>query len=116
MIGVDPNIAADFGDVVDEQLDADVTILRLKAPFEPRPGAFESMFHSGSLDFPADQLDDILTTLRAGPTVVDVFVERPAVLTPLVDDAAAVVATYGCSDRALLDALFGRTPPEVGCP
>lgn len=116
VIDIDPDVASGYGEVVDQQADAEVTIARLKAPYEPRPGAFESMFHTGSLDFPPDQLDSILATLRAGPTVVDMFMERPGILTPLVDDAAAMVVTYGCSDEALLDALFGRTPPAGHLP
>ncbi len=53
---------------------------------------------------------------RTGPTIIDVFLERPAILTPLADDAAAIVANYGCSDRALLDALFARVNPTGRLP
>ncbi len=44
------------------------------------------------------------------PTVVDVWLDRPAVLTPLAGKAAALVGTFGVSDEALLDVLFGRAP------
>lgn len=114
--GVDAEVAARYGEVVADQAAADVTVIRLKAPFETRPGAFESMFHSGSLDFAQEELDSILATLRTGPTVVDVFLERPAILTPLVDDAASIVTTYGCGDEPFLDVLFGRAEPAGRLP
>lgn len=116
VIGLDPQLAADYATVVERQSDADITIMRIAAPYEPRPGAFESMFHSGSLDFSHEQLTEILATARTGPTIIDVFVERPAILTPLANDAAAIVANYGCSDRALLDALFARVTPTARLP
>ena len=34
--------------------------------------------------------------------------DRPAILTPLTGFASALVGTFGVSDTALLDALFGR--------
>jgi len=37
--------------------------------------------------------------------------DRPAVLTPLVTVAGALVGSYGSSDEALLDALTGSIPP-----
>lgn len=116
LVGVDPEVAGRYATVVDDQPEADVTILRVTAPHEPRPGAFESFFHSGSLAFDDESLEELLQTLRAGPTVVDVFLERPAVVTPLVDEASALVATYGCTDEALLDALFGIVAPEGRLP
>jgi len=40
-----------------------------------------------------------------------VVLDRPAILDPLLPVAAAVVASYGTSDEALLDALTGRIAP-----
>ena len=48
--------------------------------------------------------------------VLDVVLDRPAVLTPLLPFTAALVASYGSSDAALLDALTGRIPPEGRLP
>jgi len=113
--GVDEAVAATYATVVSTQAEADVSILRIKAPFEPRPGAFESLFHAGSLEFPPEQLDGLRSTIQGGPTVVDVFLDRPAILAGLVD-AAALVADFGASDRALLDVLFGRQSPKGRLP
>lgn len=41
--------AARLGRVVGDPADADAAVLRLDAPYEPRPGGFEAHFHAGSL-------------------------------------------------------------------
>jgi beta-glucosidase len=41
---------------------------------------------------------------------------RPAILTPLVDVATAIVGTYGTSDPALVAALTGEVAPEGRLP
>ena len=96
--------------------DADVAILRLQAPFEQRPTFFENFFHSGSLDFPAEQVAHVREVAAAVPTVVDVFLDRPAILTPFVADLAALIANWGAGPRALLDVLVGDARPEGSLP
>lgn len=54
--------------------------------------------------------------LASVPTVLDVYLERPAVLTELVDGAAAIIGNYGSGDVALLDVLFGRDQPQGSLP
>ena len=41
--------------IVDNPAEADIALLRLKAPFEPRPGGFEARFHAGSLEYPKEE-------------------------------------------------------------
>src|SRR6185436_19544459 len=50
------------------------------------------------------------------PTIVDVYLDRPAVLTHLVRDAAAVFGSYGSSDEAFLDVVFGAAQPQGSLP
>jgi beta-glucosidase len=50
------------------------------------------------------------------PLVVDVTLDRPAIMTPITEIAAGLVATYGSSDRALLDALTKRIQPRGRLP
>ena len=52
---------------VDDPADADVAILRLKAPYEQRGPGFEAFFHAGSLDFPAGRDRPHQRDQRAGP-------------------------------------------------
>ena len=115
--GVDPAVAAGYGEVVDDPGAADLALVRLQAPFEPRDTyLLESMFHQGSLDFPADVVERITALAARVPVVLDVTLDRPAVLTPFDGVVAALTASFGSSDAALVDALSGRIPPRGRLP
>ena len=115
--GVDPAAAAGHGTVVDDPGDADVAIVRLQAPFEARNDYFlEAMTHQGSLDFPAGVIDRVTALARRVPVVLDVYLDRPAILTPLDPVVSALVVNFGASDAALLDALSGRIAPRGRLP
>ena len=114
--GVSDEVASHYGDVVNDPADADVALLRLKAPYEPRPGGFEAMFHAGSLEFPVAERDHHGAICAAAPTIADVYLDRPAVLTDLAEQAAALLGSYGSSDEALLDIVFGIAQPEGSLP
>ncbi|MFB6612146.1 glycoside hydrolase family 3 protein [Agromyces sp. NPDC056379] len=114
--GIDPVIAAEYGEVVDSPAAADVAILRLQAPFEKRPTFFENFFHSGSLDYTDEQIAHVREIAAAVPTVVDVFLDRPAILTPFVGDLAALTANWGANPHAVLDVLFGAAAPQGRLP
>ena len=90
---------------------------RLMAPFEPRSDLFlEAWFHQGSLDFPPGLVHRLARLAATCPLVVDVVLDRPAVLAPLLDSVAALVGSFGTCDDALLDALTGRIPPRGRLP
>ena len=114
--GVSDEAAARYGEVVGNPADADVALLRLKAPYEPRPGGFEANFHAGSLEFHADERDNHAEICSTVPTIVDVYLDRPAVLNDLARDAAALFGSYGSSDEAFLDIVFGDAEPEGSLP
>ena len=114
--GIAEEVASLYGEVVGNPADADVALLRLKAPYEPRPGGFEAMFHAGSLEFPVTERDHHAEICSIVPTIVDVYLDRPAVLPDLVRDAAALFASYGSSDEAFLDVVFGDAQPEGSLP
>ena len=115
--GVDPTIAATYGAVVDRPEAADVALIRLKAPYELRSGSFlESRFHAGDLDFKEPELSRILSLLEEVPTVVDIYLDRPAVIPEIADRSAALLANYGAEDEAVLDVVFGRAAPKGRLP
>lgn len=93
---------------VDDPAVADLAILRIAAPYEQREGMLEQGFHGGSLEFPAEEVSRIARITALVPTVVDVFLDRPAVLTPLAALGVTLTGTFGVSDDFLLDAITGR--------
>lgn len=110
--GVDPAVAVEYGTVVADPADADVAIIRLKAPFEARNSIFlEAVTHQGSLDFSADTVEHVRALAAQVPLILDVYLDRPAILTPVNEVIAGLVANYGASDAALLDALTGKISP-----
>ena len=116
LVGVDPEIAGAYGEVVADPASADVALVRMQTPYEPRPGGFEAMFHAGSLDIPADEVERLRVLALTVPTVLDMHLDRPAILTGVVDAVAALVASFGGSDAAFLDVVFGRALPEGRLP
>lgn len=114
--GVLPETAAVFGTIVANSKDADFAILRLKAPYEQRNSGLEAFFHAGSLEFSDEEVSRIQSILATVPTVIDIFLDRPAILTPFVDSAAAIIANFGCSDDMLFEVLFGNSEPIGSLP
>jgi beta-glucosidase len=100
------------GTVVDRPEDADVALVRIQAPYEPRTGNFiESLFHAGGLAFDPDDIAWLLELMQQVPTVVDIYLDRAAVIPEIARGAAALLADFGATDAALLDVVFGRAPP-----
>jgi beta-glucosidase len=109
---VSAEAVAALGEQVERPEDADVALVRLMAPFDPRSDLFlESWFHQGSLDFQPGLVSRLARIAAHCPLVVDVVLDRPAVLTPLLPIASALVGSYGTSDEALVDALTGAVAP-----
>jgi len=90
--------------------------VRVAAPFDPRPGFLEQFFHAGRLNFTDEELAPLLEVCDRVPTIVDVQLDRPAVFPELAARSAALTATFGVSDAALLDVLFGRAAPQARLP
>lgn len=115
--GIDPAVLARVAVPVATPEEADLSIVRIDAPFEPRDDLFlEKHFHQGSLDLRPGLVHRLRTIAHAAPLIVDVALDRPAVLTPLVDSVAGLTVTFGVSDSALLAALTGRIAPEGRLP
>ncbi|QTV79934.1 MFS transporter [Microbacterium sp. NIBRBAC000506063] len=97
--------------------EADLIVVRLDSPWEPDPDSrLGDFLHGGSLAFPAGVTDRVAALAAKAPTVVIVYLERPAVLTPIVDAAACLVVDYGASDDVVWEALTGRSAFTGGFP
>jgi beta-glucosidase len=110
---VDPKVAAQYGTVVDKPEDADIAILRLQTPFYPveSPIMMARMFHHGDLDFKGAKKDSILQLLNTVPTIVDIYLDRPAVIPEISAKAKGLLADFGASDEVVLDVIFGKYKP-----
>ena len=120
--GTSSEVFEDAGYSVSDQLDeADIVLARLSTPFETlHPNYFFGMQqHEGTLAF--DDGGEVVTFLNSakdsGATViVDVAMDRPAILTNIVDLADTLIANFGASDAALLSVLDGSVDPEGRLP
>lgn len=110
---IEPKVAAAYGTVVSDPKQADIAIVRLKTPFYPveSPITMARMFHHGDLDFKGKQKDSVLDLLKTVPTVVDIYLDRPAVIPEINAGAKGLLADFGASDEAVLDVIFGKAKP-----
>ncbi|KAK0376030.1 glycosyl hydrolase family 3 N terminal domain-containing protein [Colletotrichum limetticola] len=102
--------------VVETPEEADYALLRLDAPYEPRPGGFEAAYHAGSLEYSDEEKTRQAAIYAAVPTVVDVILDRPAAIPEVFDAASAVLGSYGSGSEAFLDVIFGLSNPEGKLP
>ena len=99
---------------------AEISIIRTNAPFQTlHPNyAFGAIWHEGDLGFRAGdaEFEEIKRITAGVPTIVTVYLDRPAILTELKDRVSALVGNFGVSDAALLDVLTGVAQPEGKLP
>ena len=76
----------------------------------------DSFFHAGDLDFKGQELAHILEICEKTPTIVDIYLDRPAVIPEIVAQSATLIANFGANDNALLDVVFGEFNPTGRLP
>ena len=116
LVDLDPAVASDYAKVVRNLDEADIVIVRLNTPFQTRQGPLEAIMHQGDLDFKGQNLANLVELMKAKPTIVCMYIERAAVIPEIAEQAAAILATFGSSDAAVLDVLFGKFQPEGKLP
>ncbi len=118
--GLEPSVAANYGTVVETPEKADVVLLFLNAVFNgTQPaGTDRTLDKMLASRFPDTNLafnDEILARAKSysdvSQLVTLVDLNRPAVLTELKDMSSALVGTFGVSDAAMLDVIFGKHNP-----
>jgi beta-glucosidase len=115
---IDPAVAARYAEVVASPEQADFAILRLDTPWVPveTQNPMARSFHHGDLDFKDEAKAEILALLRIVPTIVTLYLDRPAVIPEIAAAAQALLGEYGASDVAVLEVVFGKARPEGKLP
>lgn len=105
--------------VVEDPAEADLALVRIATPFTSHPAYFFGQrHHEGALDFPVDNAD-LLAVQRASevtPTVVSIYLDRPAILAQIRPLATALIGEFGVSDAAFFDFITGRATPQARLP
>jgi beta-glucosidase len=111
-----PELAGRYGQVVDTPEEADFAIIRLQTPYEKREGFLDGLFHAGDLDFKGPDLAHIMEVCGKVPTIVDIYLDRPAVIPEITAQSIALIADFGAADSAVLDVIFGQFSPTGRLP
>lgn len=119
--GVDPKVALARGyTVVATAHEADFALVRLNAPYQqPHMNYFFGSRHQeGDLDFKDGNADfeAFKSTAKEVPTIVTVYLARPAILTGIRDQAGAILGNFGASDEVLFDVIEGKQKAEGKLP
>ena len=116
--GIAGSIARKYGDVVRSPRRADLAVIRVASQrrFRLSASILEYFIPRGDLTFTPRALARIVRVCRAVPTIVDVRLDRPAVIPEIAEQAAAVIASFGAEDAVLLDAVFGLIAPTGKLP
>ena len=114
--GIDPAVAARYGYVsTGEPGNADVCVLRIAASgggLVPRVRGEVPI----ELTLAEATLARVRSLAQKKPTIVALQLDNPLVVPQLANDAAALLATFGVSDEALLDVLLGKFAPTGKLP
>ncbi|WKK67047.1 glycoside hydrolase family 3 protein [Lutimonas zeaxanthinifaciens] len=115
---IDSTTVANYAEVVTTPEAADIAIIRLNTPWYPAETKvpFAKSFHHGDLNFKHEEKSRILELLNKVPTVVDIYLDRPAVIPEITSAARALIANYGASDKSVCEVLFGNTAPQGKLP
>jgi beta-glucosidase len=111
-------IAAKYGNVVKTPEEADVIIIRIKTPSQHLKGSglLGRLFGAGDLDFKDKVKADILGLLNKKPSVVGIYMDRPAVIPEIAAESKGLFADFGANDEAFLDVVFGKFSPRGKLP
>ena len=70
----------------------------------------------GDLSFKEKEKKEILALLTKMPTIVDIYLSRAAVIPEISAASKGLFASFGASDEAFLDVVFGNFNPQGKLP
>jgi beta-glucosidase len=115
---ISPETAGKYGTVVNTPQEADISIIRIKTPSQHLKGSglLGRLFGSGDLDFKDKEKTELLDLISKKPTVVGIYLDRPAVIPEIAAASKGLFADFGASDEAFLDVVFGKFNPQGKLP
>ncbi|NTW43653.1 MAG: glycoside hydrolase family 3 protein [Anaerolineaceae bacterium] len=113
---IDTLILKKYAKIVTNPGAADICILRLKTSYQPRKGFLDKMMHHGDLDFKEPQRSHIVSILKTTPSIVDIYLDRAAVIPEIASYSKGLFASFGISDEAFLEVVFGNFNPQGKLP
>jgi len=116
--GMDSAIVSKYAKVVTEPNEADFAIVRLNTPWYPvdTKNPFAQSFHHGDLNFKGEEKARLIELMETVPTVVDLYLDRPAVIPELSEKSKALIADYGANDENVCKVIFGKAKPQGKLP
>lgn len=112
--GIDIDIAAKYGTVVNNPAQADLAILRVNSKAGGEPGVAKILNTEVNIDFPKETMDMIKKVAASGvPTVVAINLGGPLVVLPkeLFSVTQATLMVFDVLDNALFDVILGKFNP-----
>ena len=115
---MDEDLVAPYGTIVKKPEQADVALIRLHTPAYKMKGTgpLGAMIKGGDLDFKGKEKEKILALLSKVPAVVDISMDRPAVIPEIAAASRGLFASFGSPDEAFLDLVFGNFDPQGKLP
>lgn len=116
--GIEPEKLVLYGTIVNNPDRADVAILRVKAPGEALKGTglLGRLFSMGDLEFKGKENREIIKIVSKVPTIIDIYLDRPAVIPLIAAGTKGLLVNFGASDESLLDIIFGESAPSGKLP
>ena len=113
---IDRAVASNYAAVVNRLEEADLAILRMKMPAEPRTSNFTELVAPVDLNIQEPERSRLLKVMQKKPTIVCLYLDRPAVIPEITDQCSGLLADFGAEDDAVLDVIFGDFKPEAKLP
>ena len=123
--GLDKNIAAQFGTLVEKTKDADIVIMYIHTVFNGNQEsglnrAFDNflstLFPNGDLNFNEEILDKVKKYSKDKDLIVVVDLNRPAILASIKESVSGLIGTFGVEDSVIFEGLYGQFNPSGRLP
>jgi len=115
--GFNKEEVAKYATIVKSLDEADFALLRIKTPHRgKRKEIFDIMFNLGELDFAKKKIKHFEEITSSCPTIIDIYLDRPAVIPELDESAAAIIGNFSAEQGIVLEAIFGEFKPTGKLP